>query len=306
MFCPKCGTKIEETVKFCPQCGINLTDVISQHSDANQTQSSSASAPIGSTSANSMYGSMTELTLTEVKLQAKSPLTLTAVILFTLGILLSFTSNPLTGILNLLSSSLGSELGYEVYYVINQITAVLGNVGFMSNVIPNLPTILYAVGMWVVVISAFKTSKLHLATGGLTLIKVLVVISFVLSIIASGVAVIGMLILISSMGEFDGISVLLILIPIVILIVLILYFTKLIKVINNIRYTAESGTPITDISGFIIFCCYITGILSIITSLFSLSGLVNAVSLLLFGIILGKYKRKMQYIINHGRNHIVE
>ncbi len=310
MFCPYCGTKIDDDSKFCTNCGAKVDGAIPQQPNPDPNQVGQQSQP------NTKFATMSSLTLSEVKKLAKSPILLAAVICFTLGILLSFTRNPVREFLSLTETMFADELGYDYYDMVDEIEAVTDGAGLISNIIGNLPAVLYAVGMWIVVVSAFDKTKTKLSTGGLTLIKVLVIISFISTIliiaaVAATVFVMTMVIA-DEYGVFhDGARIFPvggmiagILIVVAVIVLCVLYYVKLVKTINNIRYTANNGSPVADISGIVIFFCFLGGICGIATSIFNFTALLNAVSWLLFGLVLSGYKKKMQYLIANGRNYI--
>lgn len=292
MYCPNCGTQHSDGAKFCPKCGKQLNAA---------TAPAVSAAPMPSTP--QPAGSLAELTQREVKQMAKGPLFLVTVILFTAGLVLSMTTNPLVLLLDFVSPYLIDLFGFEAAYALDEVMSVLRDVDLFGQIIANLPTILYALGMWMIVISAFQASVASIQPGGLTLIKVLVTIFFVLSIIGTALmivaAILGLGMLITDLEASPALFAL-VLIPVLALVLVILYNVKLLRTIKNIRYTATTGYPVSEISGLIIFCCYAGGIISILGSLLNFAGMLSAVSLLLFGVVLGQYKKRMLYLINDG------
>ncbi len=304
MFCPYCGTKIDDDSKFCTNCGAKVEGAIPNQAQPNPNQQSTPNTK--------KYASMSSLTLETVKKQAKSPLTLAAVICFTLGILLSFTRNPVREFLGITETIFGPALGYDYYDMVDEIEAVADGAGLVSNIIGNLPAILYAIGMWMVVVPAFDNTKTKLPTGGLTLIKVLVIISFIstILIIAAAAAIVFVLTMViadeyyTPDGWATGILICSALVVIAIIVFCVFYYVKLIKTISSIRYTVRCGSPVADISGLVIFICFVGGICGIAVSLFNFTALVNAVANLLFGLVLARYKKEMRDLIGNGRNYI--
>lgn len=55
MFCPKCGTKLDESTKFCPNCGTNVSPSAAQQPAVSPAQETTG------------YQSLAEYTLAEVK-----------------------------------------------------------------------------------------------------------------------------------------------------------------------------------------------------------------------------------------------
>lgn len=311
MFCPYCGTKIDDDSKFCTNCGAKVDGAIPQqpNPDPNQPNpNQQQSAPNYG-----KYDTMSSLTLATVKKLAKSPLLLAAVIIFTLGILLTLTRNPVRELTTLIGTMFGDELGYDNYYdIMDALDDLSEGAGIVSNIIGNIPAILYAVGMWMVVVPAFDKTKTKLSSGGLTLIKVLVIISFIstILIIAAAAAIVFVLAMVIAdeyyipSGSVVGILICSTLVILAIIVLCVFYYVKLVKTINNIRYTVRNSSPVADISGLVIFMCFLGGICGIATSLFNFTALLNAVSSLLFGIVLLQYKQKMRFLIANGKNYI--
>ncbi len=299
MFCPYCGTKIDDDSRFCTNCGAKvdgaIPDRLNPASQFTQNQS--------------RFGSMADMTWATVKKEAKSPLILAAVICFTLGILLSFTQNPVTRLLDYMERIFGGYLGYDYYDVVDDLWEISGIAGFVSNVMANIPAILYAVGMWITVGSALDREKRKLSTGGLTLIKVIVIISFIFKLIGMVISAVFVLALFMEIAEeFHGINGSAVAVVFVMLAavaaLMIVYYFKLIKTINSICYTVQNGSPLADISGLVIFFCFVGGICGIIMSLFYFPSLVSSAAVLLFGIVLTQYRKKMRFLIDNGRKYV--
>lgn len=290
MFCPKCGTKLDESTKFCPNCGANVSPSAAQQPAVSPAQETTG------------YQSLAEYTFAEVKKFAKSPLFIAAVVVFTLGILLSFQSSPLSWVGPLLSEVTDSA---EIGYLVSLVSQYVGTSSALLNIFSNLPNILIALGMWLVLISAFNNANVKLSTGGITLIKVVTVIQFICGLIIPILLPVGLVI---TMGDILEGGTLLALVGIFVaaIILIAVYYKKLLQTINDIRYTMETGTPVVEISGFIIFCCMAGGIISALVSILNIVGMLSAVATILFGVVLSKYKKKMIDIRDNGRKYIAE
>ena len=290
MFCSKCGTKLDESVRFCPNCGTTISAETSS-----EVKNTAEPKPTG-------FQTLTDYTLAEVKQFAKMRLVIAAAIVFSLGIIFSFKASPLSWLTPVLSALTDSS---EISYLVSTLSQYLGAAGAASGIVSNLPKILLAVGMWLVIASAYNNPNNRVSTGGLTLIKIVTIIQFIVSLI---IPVLLPIFILLTMGELfkDGTLLLITAVFAAIIIVFISYYTNLLRTITNIRYTADTGTPVVEISGFIIFCCIAGGIVSALLSILNIAGMFNAVAMILFGIVLNKYKKKMIDIRDNGRQHIVE
>jgi len=316
MFCSKCGKQIQDGTKFCPNCGAaangNPTPQQArpvQQPMPNPAVQTAAVPPQAQPIPNAPRPrKMYELVWINIKKMLSAPVFIITVVLFTLSILLSFTGGSF---LNTILSSMGSVISlmgldsWETQYYLSEVMdglgSLIGSSGTIINILTNLPSILIAIGLWLLVAAGFNKTHLKTPTTGLTMIQVIVILQFIGALLPVLPLIAGAFIL----GEYSTkVLVIMLLIAVVLLVFVLLYYIKLLKTIGAIKDALISGTPNASISTFIIFMCFAGGIISAITSLTSLSGLCGAVSTIMFGYLLHAYKAKIVYLLNNGRREL--
>ncbi len=253
----------------------------------------------------------------------ESPLILTGNVFYTISLVLSLITSLGLGrsVQNILNNAF-SQLGGVVPGLDSSISGSIQSASVAGTIISLIPTVLICIGMWLT-FSAAKSRGPEMKTGGLTLIKVALVIVFVFVCIAIGlifIALIAAFALVGSLAvSFGGISsdlassggtaalIVVIVILAVIAFLVILFFAKTIGTVNTVRKDL-TGVPNRKLpSAFVGVLCIIGGILSGLGS-FSIgstaslgisggimgisviSSLLSAVFMILCGVIIFKLR----------------
>lgn len=242
-------------------------------------------------------------------------------ILFTLTPVLSILSSALmtTDVSDLLYLFMQMDLDPSVYYPV--LTAI-DNVSIPSAIIGSIPSILIAVSLWITYTSSRNAQSGNVSTAGLTICKVLTIISLVCICIGAAACVLLMIILmIAGAGELasadygpysDGVAqagmavlVVVFIIVAVVMALAIIYEVSVVKTINRIKATATTGVADNRIPNFLIVMNYIAAVGSALGGLanlfvdpfIGLSGLISAATLILISIILSKYRTGMTLLM---------
>lgn len=228
MFCPKCGSDNAENFKFCRVCGAPLAakpedgKTASEEPEMKKPEEAAASPKteakkpeeemntekpqytaqpgFGGSAKAEAVGAVPE----RVARVVRSPLSLIATLLLTVSIV--FGIIYMVGVLGNVTSALPASVAERA--------AGFSVATFIASLIGSIPVILICVGMWLVYASALRHRPGEIKTTGLSLIKVLVIIAFVLILIACAVGVIAMigistgsLEIVTSLPEFREINV---------------------------------------------------------------------------------------------------
>lgn len=299
-YCSKCGNQIGDEISFCSRCGAMVGQV-------HKVQSGN---PV----------------IDAIKKLGSSPLFLTAVIAYTIAIILSPISSALVSgspafmsYIYQMEEIFGSDY-YPLYYFMNSSEgAVLRTiVTLITTFIEMIPVILIATGLWIIFISARDRKSDRIRTTGFTIIKVIIIISLVFLCLWLAVAELFLLIaFVIAANNYYGASVvsvfgvLMVIIPLCFTIGIV-YYVKVIKTLNTVKRAATTAVPCERVSRFVGICCFISatisaiGSVNVISNLISgygfmftlfLSGICNAVSSASFGILIFKYRKRMTEII---------
>ena len=314
MFCSNCGFQNGESATFCQQCGTRLNN-----SEPSNNQNISYNNTATAVKVKAPRSSHPVLRV--VKDFGASPLYLTAIIAFTFAIFFTLISlfrrdsasiYAITGIMNRLGMSEFNSIIWQA----NSYLIVLG-------VVSLIPSVIYAVGMWLVFAAANQRNSNTMATTGLTMIKVMEIISLVFNCIIFAIAEIACIVGIISVlhiniygyydyqrpvmfAEYAVILLAMLSAAIVIGFVLaIIYQAKVISSINRVKKTIATANADYKVSGYVAIMNFILAFFSIF-SLFNsnyflaLSTLCSITGLICFGILLFKYKNAMKMIFMFG------
>lgn len=287
MICPKCGRNIPEG-SVCP-C---------------------SAAPLSSNPAVNL-----------LKTLGSSPLFLAAAVLFSVAVLLNIAA--VAGVRSDLSSMMyyaaGLDLDPSVLY---GLADTMSGVTMGSVVVGSIPAILNAVALWMFFATCRNRENGNVSTAGLTISKVLAIISAVCVCLMMVLALIfcGVLILGGAMGELDDVGyeygmylgealvlvgVIALVVMAVALVLVLLYYISVVKTINRIKATALTGAPDNRVSQYLIVMNYILAVFaglgaltSIGTSILScLGGLCQAAVLVLISLLLSRYRAGMTMLM---------
>ena len=297
MFCPKCGKQNSETSAFCVACGQKLTSTeqpmqqpvqqpiyqqppvqqpIYQQPPVQQFQPQYAPAerPFSSNHI-----------LNELKRFAASPFVIIAVILFTLSIVITIATAS--------DSVLGMLYMIEDYVEIPELDEIIDGIDDAVTLIAfitMIPSIVIGIGLWVTVGTALNKNSDTMATGGLTTIKVMNIISIVFTSIS--IALVVFYITHIASNDIYGVVppiVYSILVAIVLALGLrIFYLAKVNSTLNSFIYSVRSAYPSYGASLFVAVMCFIIGGFSALSMFFdfNLASLLSAVATIFFGVII--------------------
>lgn len=296
MFCSDCGTENREDTKFCVNCGNCLKP---QNTNYYENNIQPVSPAVGT-----------------IKRLASSQLFLAAVILFSAAILFSiaYAVTARTTIIQMLYS-LGRELNLGAdYYALIQSIPLRGEILY-SALSGQIFAILTAAGLWMIYASAKDKSTIGVKTAGFTMIKVVNIIGIVIMSIAAVVVIVAAVVAFAATSYYfaaydsyyqdEYISVALAVLLIMVFAVIIgvafsiVFYARVLATINSAKRTIETGVSSGKASGFVGVMCYIIGIIVALNSVSAiaflgvfgvLSTLCDAAALIIFGIILFKYR----------------
>ncbi len=283
MVCPNCGAVNADNNTFCEQCGAGL---------AQAQQPTAAYAPNPAVEA--------------VKRLGASKLFLVAAILLSVTLLFNCI-NAIAGGDDAFAqiTTAADQLGVgDAFGALDQQPSVLGTLLGM------LPSILIAVGVWMTYVAAANTTTSSMKTFGLTMIKVIMIISLVAICVLTVIAEIFLAIAagaISQLGDSDAMTVggailtivQVALIPAIALV--IVYIALMLSTINKVKKTVTTGFAYYKASGFV-------AVMNFLSALGALSGafggsafqaiasLCSAAALVLFGILIFQYRSTLRPI----------
>ena len=235
MMCPKCGRTIPDGTQ-CP-CG---APVLSSNPAVNL-----------------------------IKTLGSSPKFLAAAILTSVMVLFSILASM--GSKDLLVSLYyyGANYGVDPDVFYPAMSALENSLG-VGTVVAAIPSILIAVGMWMFYVSCRSTQSGNVSTAGLTLCKVLAIISLVLFCVVVAVALVAMVVVLVAVGAMAGnayysdygnsaaafasVQVFLGFIAVILLGVLalyIVYYICIVKTINRVKASALHGVPDNRVPRFL-------------------------------------------------------
>lgn len=201
-----------------------------------------------------------------------SPLYLIATIAFTLTLVLSLVqafvpSASMLGSLVSLIQQYASQFGVPIPDEFGSITALMSGSSIAGTIIGMIPSILIALGMWLIYSSAKKAS-IPASTAGYSILQVMNIISMVLMCIAALMLVIfgiiGLVALNSLSGYYGGsssgtmaVAAICLLVSIVIMVFVIIYFAKVAAIYSISKDVLRYNRSAKKISMFVIVINFI-------------------------------------------------
>ena len=299
MICPKCGAPLPDNSTFCTNCGTSIAQAAPMYAPAQPMYS--APAPGG---AGLVYKTLKGIAASPLFLIAAIALTVTLV----LGIIGSLSSTGSVGdfIGETLSEysdqlDISSSDMREIRRLLNDVP----DVDASTVVVGQIPQILICAGVWMLFASALSNSG-RMSAAGLTIIKVINIISLVFLCIFLGIALIGLIIAMAAAGDAAALLALLIVPLIIASVLVIIYFSKLIKTINTMKSVVNTGAPSDRVSPFVAVVCIIGGASSAFSVIRSLSygallsalaDVANAAALICFGLLIFNFRNRMQELM---------
>ena len=235
-----------------------------------------------------------------LKQHASSPQVLVCAILFSIMLLINivsiFSNSSMLSILRMFDN-FGMGMGYGMDYSAFQAGFIVGGIVGLT------PTILVAIGLWLVWSNAKNAASDRMGTSGFSLITAGVVITFVcvcllilLGLIASVITIIGGAATSGYGGEFalgGGIFMLIVVGGLATL--FIIYYAKILGTIGAAKSTALSGITNPKISMFVPVFNFIVAFFSLFTLFFGgvagiFSGLINIAFLIMISVVIINYR----------------
>lgn len=297
MYCPHCGNAVPDQSSFCGKCGYKLTD---DPAPVGRTaaQFDPAPTPVPAPTPKEPQ-SWSEYFLQRWKDFLSSGLVLSLLCCATLLPLLGTGTNPMSYIYEMMDS-----LGVPYYYyadALDEISGMMNSVQLISMV----PGVLTVVGLWLMFADARKGGP-RLSTAGMTIIQVLQIIGLVGACLAFGVLLITLLAAQSELSRYsyysDASTSLGMMIGVVIIIgvVAIFLYAKILSAIGSVKRTLTTFTPCYDSIMFVGVLSIISGALSAVGVLgtlsddFNLSLILSAAVPILYGVVAIAYKNLME------------
>ena len=334
MVCHKCGTQMSDDSLFCSFCGEKFvtaepTPTPAPAQAVSQTEQQNYSAPqYQAPYQQYTYGFENTVSPDQVSRKnpiwaivyntVKSPLFITAACFLTFTFFLTIVSNVVS--LNGLNERIWDmlwDMDLEIEF------------GFISGVIQGfdiyvfvslIPSFVMNIGVWLTFFLVLCTRPGTSKTGGLTTIKVMLIIEEVFVWIAMflveivlGFCLALMYILKNEWLDYEDIIAVemlrgmfiafLVIFPIIYTLYIIFY-KSLRHSVNAAKYTLNTGKPCAKVSMFAAVMCFISGGATILSTLFSLiaspsilqvvASLSSATAIILFGAVMAVYRGKMK------------
>lgn len=282
MYCSNCGNPVADNAAFCGKCGYRLKDDFNPEPTPNPAptpnptpaestvQGVNTNVFINTNPAPAEPASWDACFLQRWKGFLSSPLVLSLLVCVSLVQLLGATTNPLSGVYELMDS-----LGIPYYYygeALSGISSIMNSAKLVSMI----PGILTAVSLWLVFFDARKGGP-KLSTTGMTIIQVLQIISLVLVCLVFGIFLIAMMIAMGQMGDYYYYSDVKSMLGVVIVVVLlvggasIFVYAKTLSLIKSAKTTMTTFVPTCDGAMFV-------GVMSIIGASFSALSVLGTLS----------------------------
>lgn len=273
MYCSKCGSQNRDRAKFCQKCGAKL-----------EVETSYAERDGESSSVNTnRKESIFQMDITETGLRGAlrrlivSPLYLATMIGLTLQIVLSimFASSGYSSFTNTLFEILdAADLDYyinssELFGLVNAINRT----STASTIISNIPAIAICAGLWILFVQACNRNQ-KMDITGLTVIKVVMIVRFVLYLIGLAIGVISVFVGLAAINSYIDNGWLIVVFALIIIAVAgymtVSFYLKVLKMIESAKDIIVVGEKTAPAYTYVIVIASIAAGLQIISSIMSL------------------------------------
>lgn len=310
MFCPQCGFKLEDDAKFCGKCGRKITfnsvnNNVNEESkmetpvsrpvfvpSKKQNNSSDVFASVMSVFKEKQYSSIP--VINTFKKICLSPLSLVAVVSYVLMVLINFSN--------------AEYIGVQIYGIVSEVADVASS-PILENlletidtyvlvlpIISNLPGILTAIGLCMVVFSAI-VDKDRVSSSGFGLVRTVYSVCAVFMIIVIILSAIVLFRISALMPE----PAFFIVVSLVVLGAMgfgVFCIFKINDSIDAVRYALDRHIPTIGISGIVTFLAFLSGVVMLV-DMFKGEGnsavsFFGAVAYICFGILICLYKSRME------------
>ncbi|MBQ7399850.1 MAG: zinc ribbon domain-containing protein [Clostridia bacterium] len=311
MFCPQCGAQHEDDAVFCSKCGTQLNPT---------TEKSSASYPTPQYRQPSVFDGFANTynsyanrklssipTIDAFKKLCLSPICLIAVISYTLMVLMNLSMSA--GVSSMIQDALSP---LYLSPLLGNILDVMESSFLFTAILFNLPDILTAVGLWMLIYSASLRMD-TMSSSGLNLIRK---VNTVMIVLISIFLVLAAIVCFAAFASFDLADAGVFFFTVLILLggtgLRLFFLTKVNNSIDCAMYAVDRHIPTSDLSSFVMVMCFISGIFSA-TSVFASTGdlsfmgdfaylggwsilisLFTAVAYICFGVLILLYKNTME------------
>lgn len=277
-FCTKCGKELKQDAQFCTGCGVKISD---------ETQSTLYNAEPAEYKAPEQTFVMPPAIMA-LKQIGSSPLFLVVAIIFSLNIILGFTSGVSSLIPMFLNSRVVRELIWELSIDMSDFYSMIYGGGIIGRIVAAVPSVIIAVGFWLIYATCSDKKSPYIKTSGFTMIKVISMINMVFTCIGAALVLIasllaGIVLTANGVEEAGTAAFVIFFVAIVIYAFAILYRAKVIQSLNAAKMVALTGKPSLKVSGYVGVICFITSVTSIISfiaSSFTIFGYLSAFNII--------------------------
>lgn len=301
MLCPHCGKTVQDGTVTCPYCGASLQqNARPEGATPLYTQPPVADpAPEG--------GAAEPPVIRLIRRMVRSPQFLVPAIGYTCMVVLSLmvtlqSASPAAMEMYLAPLAGDAQLASLADTLSTVVTASAGGA-----LVGQIPSILVAVGIWMMYATAAGEPGQPLKTTGLTIIRVIQIISLVLICLVLVLMLVIMVMTMAAISQVDDAGAAMAVLAVVLVFAAvifaldILYYVKLMGMVNNFRWTIRTGTPMGNVSTYVAVLTIVGGVVSLgaflTGNIFSgLAGVAGAVSGIGFGIFLFRYRDEVRKI----------
>ena len=227
-----------------------------------------------------------------------------------------------SGIMDIMNSAMQMSGGYSSmdYGAVQALSGFMGGMTMFTTLITLLPAMVITAGIWLAFAAAKRNVLPGLASTGLTMVRIVVIVQLVFACIGLAlVELICILVMVGvntaasyygSGGPATGIMILIMLVFAAVSAVQIIYYLKLSGTIKRMKTALITGQPDAQVSLYVEILCYINGALTVFGALgslvsFSIFGFLADAGLatanICFAMLLRKYRNNMELLIRNPR-----